>query len=490
MASAGIKEKNITLSKFRTINTYSDIFKLNQDELAFAVNVTFNEYGKIIQRAGTVKVGTLPTKAYIFKWNEIREGSVNEKLIAIAGNSLYIYNDTTQAFDLITSTLVTGSVWGGVGRVNKFIFANGSKIYKLYNNGTNYVVEDISSIANIPKGTLFSIFQNRIVNAGDGTENVYFSEISNPEVWDANYFIAMSGKVTAIATVADFLFIGTDRGLYKVSLTGDATVPFKVDLLVSTGVMPNSIVEFKASSVCALLNDKRIIVFSPYIQNGDQIEDRVGVPIKNLLPNDVSKFKSFFRDEIDNKIFITDDTYTFVLSPHTLGFTLYKEASQIEGKYCFDLISACNYKNVRYYSDSNGNIYKFDKTIFQDDGQDFEVYFDTPVFGGDTQEIWKNWRVLYLVTDSITNTKINIYRAVNVTSAMRPVGTDTIIVSESRLGLARLGSCLLGGAYSQRSKIRIDVATNGLQLRIEKEKGNTDFQLSDLQITLFVGYRR
>jgi len=485
-----LKENSIYMSKFRTVNTYSDIFKLQPDELAFAVNVTFNEYGKIIQRAGTVKIGTLSAKSFIFKWNEIRDGNVNEKLIAISGTSLYIYNNTTNTFDEITNTLLSASTWGGTGYVNKFIFANGTNIYKLYHNGTSYVVDDISATVNIPKGTLFTIFQNRIVIAGDGTENIYFSEISNPEVWDANYFVAMSGKVTAIETVADFLFVGTDRGLYKISPTGDVNVPFKVDNLVNTGVMPGAIKEFKAGSVCALLTDRRIVVFSPYIQTGEQIEDKIGVPIQNLLPNDFSTFKSFCRDEEDNKIFITDNYYTFVLSPNTLGFTIYREASQQDGKYCFDLVSMCNYNRQRYYSDSVGNVYKFDEQVFQDDGVDFDVYFDTAIFGGDSQEIWKNWRVLYLVTNSITKTTINVYRAVNITGVMRSAGSDSIYGSESRLGFARVGNFLLGGVYAQRSKVRLDVSSNGLQLRIEKEKGNTDFQLSDLQITFYVGYRR
>lgn len=483
-----MKEQTIQLSKFRTINTYADIFKLQPDELAWGVNVTFNEYGKIIQRAGTVKVGTLPDKAFIFKWNEIRDGNVNEKLIAISGTSLYIYNDTTNTFDEITNTLLSASNWGGIGYINKFIFANGTNIYKLYHNGTSYVVDDISTIQNIPKGTLFTVFQNRIVIAGDGTENIYFSEISNPEVWDVNYFVAMSGKVTAIETVADFLFVGTDRGFYKISPTGDVNVPFKVDNLVNTGVMPGAIREFKAGSVCSLLTDKRIVVFSPYIQSGEQIEDKIGIPIQNLLPNDFSTFKSFCRDEEDNKIFITDNTYTFVLSPNTLGFTIYKEASQ--PNYCFDLVSMCNYKGYRYYSDSNGNVYKFDRLIFQDDGVDFDVYLDTAIFGGESQEIWKNWRVLYMITNSITNTQINIYRAVNISGVMRSAGSGSIYGSESRLGFARLGNFLLGGVYAQRSKVRLDVSSNGLQLRVEKEKGNTDFQLSDLQITFYIGYRR
>lgn len=493
----GMEAQYIESGQFKTVNTYFRPYKIGDDELSMALNVDLREDGRIKQRKGTELVEAIGTNVNLFQFNEIRGGTVTEHLVAIGNGTLYKYNTGTGVFDVIDDTLDASDDYSGIGYVDKFIFANGTKIYKFhYDSGSSsYIVTDLSATTNIPKGTLFDVFASRVFNAGDGTENVYYSNISDPETWDANDFMALSGKIVAIKTVSDFLFIGTDRALYKLSRTGDATLPFQLDVIVNTGVFPDCISEIKSTTVGAMLRDGRFVVFDSYIQSGSQIEDNVGLPVKNIILGiDSTQPVMNINNRIHSKVlfsFHNGETlrdynynaindYTLVFNQDTGGWTFYD----------LYMKSFCNYNNGEYFSDFSGNVYKFNDTLYQDDGVEFPVLVKTRIFDGGASHMNKNYREYWLTANPLTKTsiKIGIINSYQLTEQKN--NTDDFYAYGGEWGEVKWGEFIWGGTQSQVKKSRIDMNGKGLQLWLTKTRDDSDFQITNIIIKYFPSYMK
>lgn len=487
----GLKEQQITLNKFKTVNTYFRPFKLPTDHLSFAMNIDFTEDGKITQRAGSVLVNTFVADTCLTTWNEIRDGEVYERLLAKSNDTLYMYNDTTNTFESIYTGLPTSGTFGGIGYVNKFVFNCGANIYVLQYNSTTGVYE-VTNITQInpskpwqAKSSFYEVFAERVWLGGDGTENVYFSSVGDPTTWSVLDFIAFSGKVTAIKAVSDYLFIGTDRGLYKITKTGDTTVPFKVDLLSNIGVAYNGIFILKATTVGAILVNGRVLAFDSYIQSGNQVDDTLGMPIQDVL-NSVNKFNYASVSNIGDNIYfsytLNNNLYnigTIVLNTNTLGWSFYS----------IKMDWVTKYKGAVYFS-TGSSVYKLDSHVYTDNGNEFECFIITPIFGGETAEIQKNWRKLYITTESKTKTKFDFGYYINLSQLERDMGSKEFYSSDARLGFAYLGQFTLGGTWLQQGSLPVDVNSNGLMLKITKSSIDSDFQINDIKLTFYVSYRR
>ena len=491
-----MEAKYIDIGQFNTVNTYFRPFKIKNNELAMGLDIDLREDGRIKQRKGTELVEAIGTNVDLFKFNEIRDGVVNELLLAIGGTDCYLYNDGTGSFDLISSSLSSSNNWGGVGYVGDFIFGNGTNVYQFhYDSGTSsYIVTDVTGTANIPKATKWEVFANRIFATADGTENVYYSAISDPYTWDANDFFAMSGMPRAISAVGDFLFIGTDRGLYKLSRTGDSTVPFQMDLLVGVGVVPDSIVEVKSATVGAMLTDGRFIVFDSYIRSGSQIEDKIGLPVKNIISGiDTSSNVMCENSIVNNKVLFSmsnseplvtyDDSaitnYTLVFNNEVGGWSFYS----------LHMKSFTDYKEEEYYSDFSGNVYRMKDTLYQDAGVEFNPFVKTKTFDAGKPFLNKNFREFWITANPLTKTNIKIGMVNSFQLTEQKDTTDDFYSYGGSWGSVNWGEFIWGGTQNQVKKSRIDMNGKGLQFWITKNRDNSDFQVTNIVIKYFPSYQ-
>lgn len=496
--ATSVKEQTTDLRNFKSVNTYFRPYNIPKDHLAFALNVDFTEDGKIVQRPGTRVVKKFDYKPNTFVSHFVNQAQVEEVFWCVSNDTLYKYNDTTEQFDVVNNTLAPAEVWNGTTYVNKFIFGNSVKNY-VYNYADGTVAEvNISSDPNVghmPTGTLFEVFAQRVWAAGDGTENVYYSNVGDPTTWDINDFIAFGGRVNALKTVAEFLFVGTDTALYKITQTGDATIPFRADMLVPYGIVPNGIFPIRGTMVGALTTDGKLVVFDPYIQTGSQVDDRIGLPIYDVLQR-IDTTKKFSVRQVYNKIYLAGtfkNDYlgigSIVLNTNTFGWSFYTPR----------VYDAVLYKDNVYFSCGQNYIKKMDADYYQDEtlddqqnivGEDFQTYIITPIFGGDTPEYRKNWRTLDITTASKTKTEFSFSYAINLSQLFNDVGTASYYQADARLGYALLGHFVLGGSWAQRGKIMLDVNSNGLMLKIEKKSSNSDFQIGRLRVSYYPSYRQ
>lgn len=496
--AGNVKELQEVCEKFLTVNITFKPYKIPNNHLAFGMNIDFTEDGKIKQRDGTVKIKDLNTSnAYLDVFKEVRDGELKEHLILIDGSNFYVYNDTSNQFDLVFDSLIASDKWGGFSYISNFIFSNFQKVYRYYYNTTNntYTIEDITNLTNgtgtvpPPKALLYEEFASRVFAAGDGTENVYWTEIGNCLSWKANDFIAFGSKITAIKAVGDFLFVGTEKGLFKISQTGNADIPFKVDTIINEGVYWAGLVDIKSSGVAALLKSGRVLVFDSYYSQGSQTDDTIGLPIQDFLKNITSDFASVKK--VGRRYYIThtsDKNITSGLNVKTLVFNLDTVGFSF---YSIPVEYPCQYKFKTYFiNTANKKVLQFDSLTFQDDGQDFETYILTKVFTGETPEYKKNFRWLFLTSDTLKQTKLKIEYAINFSQNFYLLDSYTYLSSTSLLGFSFLGDIILGGSLLQKNRIRLGFNTNGVMLKISRGMSNSDFQINSMKITYYPSYRQ
>ena len=484
-----IKEQQIVLNNFKTVNTYFKPFKIPPNHLAFGMNVDFTEDGKIKQRPGTELIQSFDDVVALCVWQEVRDGVVYEHLLVRVADTLYMFSDDTQQFDSIYTGLPTDVTCGGIGYVDKFIFNIGEKVYSLQydDSSSSYTVTEITSVGSHwqARGAFYEVFAERVWLGGDGTENVYYSAVGDPTSWDINNVIAFSGRVTALKAVGEFLFVGTDRSLYKITQTGDSSFPFKVDLLANVGVAYNGIFVLKSTTLGAILTNGRVLAFDSFIQSGSQADDSIGLPIKDVIAN-IKPFEFASSLNVDDKVYLSyqlNNNYynigTIVLNSNVLGWTFYS----------IPMEWTCKYKGQVYFVRDNA-VYKFNDEKFTDNDDEFDTFVVTAILGGDLPEIQKNWRKLFFSTESRTKTTFKFLYTVNLSQLWRESGVQDFYGVTAELGDAILGSFILGGSWLQHAKIPLDINSNGLILKIEKASENSDFQINSLKFIFYPSYRR
>ena len=547
--------ERIYVQGFRGCVTDKLPIMIKSNELAFVLNMDLENDGSLTQRAGSVKIRTSSFKSNLLKFNEIRQGQVNEVLISIENDALYIYDEGVGDFVLKYSGLdISSDKWNGKGYLDNFIFSNGKFTYRLYydssssdykvevlsykykNDGNTQVVnievgdiiydesgntasdpykyyqaktaqtgidlstEDFKNTTNwdelgdksiIPSGKYFEQFANRIFIAGDGTENIYWSEIGDATNWPASNFKATGANITALKTVGEYLFIGTDRGLFKLAETGNVTTPFVLTQVTQDAVLNNALEEVTSGIVGCITNEGRFVVFNQYAKDGSEVNYQIGLPVRDYLLN--IKDHDLIMLNYHNKLIIScninyryletagsNNNAQFVLNNVLFGWTFYN----------LPIYKMVIYNDLVYYSDYNGNIYKLDDSKYQDDNNDFEVYMITSVFDGKAPELIKNFRRLFLIANPATKTTIRVYWNImlSIVFSNNRVEDKEIYASGGFWGEQNWGEFIWGGSYAEVPTFRIDSAGRGIQLKITKTSPNSDLKIQGYAIEFQPAY--
>lgn len=366
------------INKFRTVNVSSLPFRLAKDEVAFAVNMDFLDDYTIKQRPGSELIDELGVDVQLFKFDEIRGGVVTEHLLAFGGGKGWRFNGTD--FDEIVTGMTDSPRYGGDGLIGSFVFSNGTDLKVFKWDTSAYVVSDITD-QDAPKALLWAEFQNCLFGCKDGSENLYWSDQGNPESYTVTNFLALGAMPLAMKSTGEYLFIGTNRGIKKLSATGDSTIPFQMDDLLNIGVVPNTMQEITAGILGCWLVNGQYVIFNQYAQSDSDISVAYGAPVKNVPHNvdlssdEVMSFvdqtsgkiiysmKTEFVIENSNGVFSSADNNNIqlVLNNTHMGWTFYN----------MQIRSMAEYDGEIYFSDYSGCVHKFNKPLYQDNETDF-----------------------------------------------------------------------------------------------------------------------
>ena len=521
---------------------------LKPDELVMAMNMNLENDGSLSQREGSELLNTFGNKASLLTFYELRDGVAYKHIIVIEDRNLYMYDGSTFT-TVYTNLNTSGDKWDGNAYVNTFVFSNQYATYSLAydSSSSSYVVTMLScdfcndgttQIVNISIGDIvfnhdgdningtdltyykavtsqtgiglstedytdttkwsevglkpeaaagesIEQFDNRLFMAGDGTENLYWSNQGDPVTWDVLDFIAMGAMVTALKTVGEFLFVGTNKGLYKLSTTGDSTLPYAVTMITEDAILHHGLVEVTTGVVGGITNDGNFIMFDQYAKEGSEVSYKAGLPIRDYLLNvngDDLQIATF-----ENRVIITcnlthkylsttgsNNNAQLVLNNTIFGWTFYN----------LPMFTVVEYDGDLYYSDYTGNVYKLNSSLHQDNGVDFDTYLITAVIDDSIPEIVKSYRRVFLVARPKTKTTIKLYWNLNFSiefSDNRETEKE-IYASDGYWGTTTWGEFIWGGIYAEMPTYRIDSTGKGIQLKIERSSSDSDLKIQGFSI--------
>lgn len=475
----------VTADKFRTINCTEAPYRLKKDEVAFAVNVDFLDDQTISQRAGSALVETLGVDVQLFTFNEIRNGVVTEHLLAFGGTQGFRFNGTT--FDEIVSGLTDSIRYGGCGYVGTFVFSNGTDImaFKWDTDTSAYVVSAVAD-PEAPKALFWVEYQGCLFACGDGTENLMWSDTGQPESWNAVKFIALGAMPKSMCVVGEFLFVGTDRGIFKISVTGDADIPFKMVQLISIGVLGDTMCEIQPGILGAWLMNSKFLTFNQYAQSGVELVSKYGEPVRAAIEacdlnstgiisfSDKKTGRTLYSMNIDypmdnyDIIFpVTgDNNIQFVLN-NSLGWSFYN----------LPIRSIAEYDGKIYFSDFNGNVFKFDKSLYQDNGAEFESVVVTGCYDMARPDMQKGFRRMWLSANSNSETSINVSFATDYSMLMEYVFSKDYYAYGGVYDSSKWDEFIWNGTLNQISTIDLDVFGASIQFMFDKNHANADMQI-------------
>lgn len=476
-----------TVKEFRTINLSDLPFRLDKDEVSFAVNVDFLVDKTIKQRSGSALIEDLAQDVQLFNFPEIRDGVVTEHLIAIGGTKALLFNGTT--FDEIATGLTDSAKYGGKGFVGTFVFSNGTELKSFKWTGSAYAVADITDV-DAPKGLLWEEFQSCLWGCKDGTENLYFSDVGDPEAWTNTNFIALGAMPTDIKRIGEYLFIGTDRGILKITATGDTAAPYILDHLTGIGVVPNTMQEVKTGYLSCWLVNGDYVVFNQFAKSGSEIEDDLGNKIRPVWdyvdPNDseICSFvdnqtgKAFYSMRTDfalenqEEVFpdVTNNNIQLVINNEHFGWTFYN----------LQIKSMASLGSDVYFSDYSGKVYKFDSGLYQDAGNEFLARVITAIYDDGRGDLTKGYRKLWLSSNSKTKTEIKVGFSANYDLLEKFSEDELFYAYGGSWGSVRWGEFLWGGGvHQQLNSSSLDIYGTGLQLFFERTRDNSDMQITN-----------
>lgn len=475
----------VTADKFRTINCTEAPYRLKKDEVAFAVNVDFLDDQTISQRAGSALVETLGVDVQLFTFNEIRNGVVTEHLLAFGGTQGFRFNGTT--FDEIVSGLTDSIRYGGCGYVGTFVFSNGTDImaFKWDTDTSAYVVSAVAD-PEAPKALFWVEYQGCLFACGDGTENLMWSDVGQPESWNATKFIALGAIPKSMCVVGEFLFVGTDRGIFKIAPTGDADIPFKMVQLISIGIVGDTMREIQPGVLGAWLMNSKFLTFNQYAQSGVELVSKYGEPIRaaieacNLNSPDIISFadkktgRTFYsmnvdypQDNLDVLFPATGNNNIQFILNNNLGWSFYN----------LPIRSIAEFGGEIYYTDFDGNVFRFDKTLYQDNNSEFVCRVVTGVYDMARPDMNKGFRRMWLSANSNSKTQIDVSFAVNYLMNAKHTTENLFYAYGGVWGSSKWGEFIWGGTLNQQTTVDLDIYGQSIQFVLEKNYSNADMQI-------------
>ena len=212
---------------------------LEKDQLSAMENCRIGFAGQVIKRDGcasyeeTSAVGGTPPPV-LTMCAEFDVDSSTTYTVIVAGSAIYYWNTTSDEW-----TAITGSVTVTAGYLNTFewVNANGTLIST---NGVDSVpwkwtgtgnAADLTVESRFTKGKHVAWWDNRlwIGNENANSDRVWYSDIGNPDSWEATAYYNIGKEVTALVPMQDVLAVHTKDAIWTLTPTDETTIPYKLE---------------------------------------------------------------------------------------------------------------------------------------------------------------------------------------------------------------------------------------------------------------------
>lgn len=434
----------------------------------------------------------------------IYASDVLDEMVATFGNKLY--SDVDQA----APTDITGAVTITAG--NNFQWSEWQFETTKYIIGTNGVDSPIkwTGTGNAavlggspPVGRWNVIWNNALWIARTSTETstLYFSDLADPETWTTDNDYKFPAPITGLGTLGDKLVVFMDDAIGV--LTGyNNTALTKVDKFINGKgcTSGNSIVNAKLKGV-------DVLVFHSwdgwYAFDGSSTLVYLSNPIKNKYRQQ-STVTQFTQNRFQYVWAEYIPQYEWVIagmsdgSDTTNNFMVILDIGRVyenrEGLYIphwpVDSIPAnCIARSKRITSESNeiffcdttGFVYKFNPTVFNNNGSAYTKFFQSKIFDN-----VKSWILVeFNIMANETSTTLTTYVKADLESGDGSQGSVSLQDSAALLGTTFiLGSSLLGGVDFVYNEAAMDTFGRFLQFKITNSTVDKSFSIEEVSIIL------
>jgi len=277
-------------------------------------------------------------------------------------------------------------------------------------NATASGTVTLTFTTNYPTSTVTgAVFVDGYYLVADSTGLMYNSNVEDPTTWQAiNYIGAVSES--------DGL-VGISRTVNYVLLLGSQTVEFFYDAGTSPGspFLPyqNNVLLFGCAEGHTMVQmDNTVVWMSTSAQKGYQIMALAGLSpqvisnqyiervLNRCTPSNAYAFSVKISGHSFYVLTLKDLNTTLVYDFAQHGWTYWSSVENNVEKY----FSCYNYNNFNgvdlLQHESNGKVYNFDPSVYQDDGNPIYVFARTPLIdGGDN--LRKFWREMQIIGDKV-----------------------------------------------------------------------------------------
>jgi hypothetical protein len=231
------------------------------DELNSMENVRIGPAGWLVSRLGTLPyqslaaIGGTPTLTMA---TEFMPNASTTHTVIVAG--AVIYKEATGWTDItgsVTATAGNDNTWESVNANGVLVATNGvdTNAWKWTGAGN---ATDLDDNARFTKGRHIEWFDNRlwIGNVNGATGQLWYSDTAAIETWGGTSFFNFGGIITGLKATQNQLVVHTTIGIFTLTPTGNATVPYHPQPQTSrAGIDGRSCVSLPDDTQLMLLKD-------------------------------------------------------------------------------------------------------------------------------------------------------------------------------------------------------------------------------------------
>lgn len=255
------------------LNSKASPVTLKNNESSDLMNVDLDTDGSIRKRRGyTVLNNTSISSKKVDGLYAYYLNSGTRHLIA-AANGIYKMDNLDGTWDAITNTAITANKKARFTSFQNTMFmTNGTDPVQEWSGTGNCTDSQCNSDISLSKAKYLSEYDNRLflanvtVSSADYPSRLYYSELFDKDVWDANQYITAGFNdgdvITGVVNLGGYLYVFKTKSIYKVKNTGDSAIPYTVEKTNATDgcISPDSL-QIISNGLVIFLSQQGIAVF-------------------------------------------------------------------------------------------------------------------------------------------------------------------------------------------------------------------------------------
>ena len=401
-----------------------------------------------------------------------KESYLNSALTEFLGNTLcrcYTPRDDTYA---VGETIVNiyGYIW-----------------YQPCKNELEYAYLGENYLPSNPRN--ISVFNGRLWSTGDVDQphEIRACNVNQPYYYPAALSLAMSPNGDEVQDILEFdgsLIVGRKKDIYSIygnSTNNSSESLFTIKKLdATTGFISSNCGSLINNFYLFLGNDGKFYKLNTPTTNTDYLMIRPLTSYIDIFEKPLDLLRSdcdwITSVAFDNCVYWSIGDKILVYSYDHQAFTYYK-----------DLNCKCIYTNGidLFFGGTNGSRYKFDESVWSDDGDAISAVFKTKTFSNDSST-YKYWEQLMctFVRPKSQSASVNITVDFDKTYAKAhtifPIAVD---LTAAKFDTAKWGESTFSYSPTKKTKwLKLDARSRNIAIKFENSKLNESFKLIDVNV--------